>query len=102
MAQAWVKDPDEVLDYLFDFAALTNGTGESDYLQSGETILTQTVTTTAGITAESIAITHNGTCVLFWLRGGTAGAPSYTITVEIVTTNARIVERSQTIKVKER
>ncbi len=101
MAQAWVKDPDEVLDYVFDFAALTNGTGDSDYLESGETILSQTVTTTTGITAESIAITHNATCVLLWLRGGTAST-TYTITVEIVTSSARIVERSYSIKVKER
>jgi hypothetical protein len=101
MTQAWVKDPGEVLDYLFDFAALTNGTGGSDYLESGETILSQTVTASTGITVESIAVTHGATCVLFWLRGGTADV-LYTVTVEIVTSNARIVKRSHTVRVRER
>ena len=41
----FVKDPDAVLDYKFDWAALTNGSGSSDWLQAGETLSSHTIHT---------------------------------------------------------
>jgi len=40
MASVYVKDPSAVLDYKFDWKALTNGSGDSDWLGTTETIST--------------------------------------------------------------
>lgn len=90
------KDPDEVLDYLFDFAALTNGNGDEDYLQSGETISSHTVEAATGITKDSSAAANANTSVKVWLSGGTEGN-SYDVTCRIVTSLGRTVDRTMTI-----
>lgn len=97
----FLKDPDEVLDYKFDFAALTNGNGATDYLESGETISSETVTAGAGITLDSETITDSNTSVTIWLSGGTAGN-TYTVTCQIATSASRTVERSIYVTVAEK
>ena len=42
MPSAFTKDPQAVLDYKFDWAALTNGSCASDWLDDGETISSKT------------------------------------------------------------
>ena len=95
------KDPDEVLDYQFDWSALTNNTGTTNWLDEGETISAHTITATTGITVDSSTLINNDTAVLVWLSGGTDGE-DYTITCEIETSENRTAIRSAIISVRKR
>lgn len=86
----YVKDPDAVLDYGFDW---------SDWLATGEVITTSTWSVTTGLTKDSDS--SNDTATTIWVNGGTAGL-SYTITNHIITSAGRADDRSHTIKVKDR
>lgn len=83
----YTKDPDEVLDYQFNWATWL-GT---------DTISTSTVTVEPGITKDSDSNTTTAATV--WLSGGTAGA-NYTITNEITTAGGRTKEATILIKVR--
>lgn len=98
----FIKDPDAVLDYQWDFAPLTNARpgAKSDWLQSGETIDAATVTAEAGLTVDAHSIS-GGTAVTAWLSGGTAGN-TYTVRCRINTSFNRIDDRSIEIVVKDR
>ena len=97
----FTKDPDAVLDYKWDWKALTNGSGLSDWLASGEIISSHTVTVPAGITKDSSSQTDANTSVTAWLSGGTAGT-DYTVTCQIVTNAGRTDDRSILVQVLER
>ena len=99
--KTFVKDPDSVLDYKFDWKALTNGTGASDWLGSGETISSHTITADTGITVDSSAETDTDTSVTVWLSGGTAGT-SYNVACKIVTSGSRTDERTMVVMVQAR
>ena len=102
MAQSeWIKDPDAVLDYKYDWKALTNGSGTSDWLAAGETINTHTIDADTGITVGSSAQTDANTSVTVWLSKGTAGT-EYWVRCEIVTSGSRTDERRIKIKCEER
>ena len=90
MASSFLKDPDAVLDYMFDW---------SSWLQSGETISTSTMTASTGITVDSDVATTTTTTV--WLSGGTAGE-TYEVTNHITTSNSRAEDRTITIVCLER
>lgn len=95
------KDPDAVLDYKFDWAAETNGSGTSDWLQAGETISAHTIDEDTGISVDSSALTDANTSVTVWLSGGTAGT-KYAVRCEIETSASRTDERTMMIAVQER
>ena len=108
MAQSeWIKDPDAVLDYKWDWKALTNGTGTSDWLAAAEAIaaashtITVTPVTTAPLTVDSSAQTDANTSVTAWLSGGLEGT-DYEVACEIVTDASRTDERTMKIKCRER
>ena len=90
MAQLFVKDPDAVLDYAFDW---------SDWLATGETISSHTITTETGLTKDSDS--ESSGVVTVWLSGGTAGE-DYDVACKIVTSASRTDERTMTIRVKNR
>lgn len=92
MSNKFVKDPAAVLDYKFDW---------SDWLESGETISTRTVTAESGITVDSSSITDTNTSVTVWLSGGTAGV-NYDVTCRIVTSASRTDERTIEIICRDR
>ena len=96
-----IKDVDAVLDFKFDFKTNSNGRGFADWLESGETITSITITPDTGITVDSSSITDTGTTVTVWLSGGTAGV-EYNVACKIVTSAGRTDERSGTINVIER
>ena len=99
---AFTKDPDAVLDWYFDWAALSNGTGESDWLAGGESIADHEVTVApAGLVADSSAVVNGGTAVQVWLSGGVAGV-DYRVTCQVATSAGRTDERSATVKVRQR
>ena len=95
---AFTKDPGAVLDYKFDWKALANGSGLSNWLGSAEVISSHTVTVDGGITKDSDSITDTSTSVTVWLSGGAAGQ-SYKATCRIVTSQGRTDERTIIIKV---
>ena len=97
----FLKDPDAVLDYKFDWRASTNGTGDSDWLAAGETISSHTIDADTGITVDSSSQTDTNTSVTVWLSGGTAGT-TYAVRCEIVTSGSRTDERTMRILVEER
>ena len=101
MTNIFTKDPDAVLDYKFDWKAQTNGSGNSDWLASGETISSHTIDADTGITVDSSSQTDTNTSVTAWLSGGTAGT-EYVVRCEIVTSASRTDERSITIQVAQR
>lgn len=81
-----------VLDYKFDLAPLTNGRsdGESDWLASGETISSYTVTSSdADLVIDSSAITDSGVSVTVWISGGDITDSVYFVDLHIVTSDAR-------------
>lgn len=92
MPQLFTKDVDAVLDYRFDW---------SDWLETGDTIATRTVTATTGITVDSSSITDSSTSVTVWLSGGTVGA-TYDVSCLIVTVQSRTDERTVSVRVLER
>jgi hypothetical protein len=96
-----LKDPDAKLDYKFDWAALTNGTGTSDWLASGETIASKSVTVTSGLTKDSDSLADSNTSVLVWLSGGTAGE-DYEVVCHITTSDSRQDDRTLYVKVRQR
>ena len=101
MPSIFLKDPNAVLDYKFDWKAETNGNGDSDWLASGETISSKTVTVPDGITKDSDALTDTNTSVTIWLSGGTAGV-DYEVACKIATSASRTDERTIKIQVRER
>ena len=87
--QQFVKGPDEVLDFTFNWAT---------WLDS-DTIASDTVTVATGLTKDSDS--NDTTSVTVWLSGGTAGT-AYKVTSQIVTAAGRTAERTIIIKVQER
>lgn len=98
-----VKDPDEVLDYIVDFAPLTNSRygAASDWLLPGETLSSHAVSATTGITIDADSLTATDTAVLVWLSGGTL-YQQYDIDCIATTSANRTVSRSFRVKVRHR
>ena len=92
----YIKDPDAVKDYPFDFAALTNGSGATDWLASGETISSYTITAASGLAVDSFTLANSSTTVVVWISGGTAGT-TYTLACRITTSAGRTEERTVNI-----
>jgi hypothetical protein len=87
--EASPKDPQAVVDYTFNW---------SDWLASGETISSYTVTVD-GVTLDSDSQTT--TAVTAWLSGGAAGTNA-TINCQIVTSASRTDERTALVKIRTR
>lgn len=86
----FIKDPDAVLDYAFDWA---------DWLADGESISTYTITAEIGITKDSDS--RVGTAVVCWFSGGTAGE-IYSVVCHITTSDNRQDDRTMFIQIEER
>src|SRR5512145_949464 len=84
------KDPNAVLDYIFDWTLWLDGV--SDSISSVSTVVD------TGITCDSSIV--SGKTVIVWISGGTAGT-TYRVACRIVTTGSRIDDRSSFMKVKE-
>jgi len=99
----FLKDPNEVLDYKFDWAAETNNSvvGATNWLEDDETISSYTVTAEAGITKDSDSKEDLNTSIVVWLSGGTAGL-DYNVVCQVLTNKGRTGERTIVIRVRER
>ena len=85
----FVKDPEAVLDYEFDWSA---------WLANGETISSHTATVT-GATKDSSS--NSTTAVVVWVSGGTVDTEA-TVACRIVTSASRTDERTITLRVRHR
>lgn len=100
------KAPVSVLDYVMDWAALTNGTGPEDWLATGDTINTSAwlaqngITMGNGINGAPVP-SNTTTTATVWLLGGTLEA-DYLVTNRIVTVAGRTHERSLQVQVRTR
>lgn len=88
--KGFVKDPDAVLDYTFDWGPWLNG----DEIDSSNWTLE------SGITRVTDDIPTTSTTRIF-VSGGTAGQ-NYTLTNRVVTTGGRTDDRSFEIRVRQR
>lgn len=88
--RTFVKDPNDVLDYLWDW---------SDWLATGETIATSQMIPTAGITVDSAPSTD--TTATAWLSGGTAGVNAQ-VTNRITTNQGRTRDETILLQIRER
>tara|TARA_R110000782_G_scaffold219176_1_gene306510 strand:+ start:299 stop:601 length:303 start_codon:yes stop_codon:yes gene_type:complete len=84
------KDPDEVLDYRFDFSA--------DMTATADTIVTVAFVVT-GATLDSQSNTT--TTATAWVSGGAAGTTAQ-VSCEVTTAAGRVIARSVFLKLKER
>lgn len=86
----YLKDPDAVLDYIFDW---------SRWLAGNEEIVASNIEASAGINLDSQENTL--TTATAWISGGTSGQP-YTVTNRITTDLGRTDDRTITIRVTPR
>jgi hypothetical protein len=87
----YAKDPNAVLDYLWDW---------SGWLTAGDSIATAVVTVTSG----NVVLdndTNDTTSVTAWVSGGTAGTTA-TLTARITTAQLRTDDRTITLHIQER
>lgn len=87
---ALTKDPDAVLDYVFDWSA---------WLADGETILTHQVTVEAG-DAVIDSTSQTTDTVVAWLSGGTLGT-DVELRCRVTTTEGRIDDRTIVVLIRE-
>lgn len=98
-AEVFHKVPNDDEKYTMHFAGSTVLSERSDYLDSGETISSHTVTHPAGVTAPfGSTATDGATSITFWVGGGTVGE-EYDVTVQVTTSNSRVIERVMTFVV---
>ena len=89
MADSYIKDPDAVLDYQWNWAT---------WLPTGDTIASATVTAETGLTVDSDS--NTATVVTAWLSGGTVGE-SYDVTCRVVTADGRTDDRTITLVIRQ-
>ena len=100
----FVKDPQAVLDYKWDFKPLTHGVdgAETDYLAAGETITSTVVTAPTGIVVDSYSATDTNTSVTAWISGGTLDT-DYEIVCHVHTSvGSRVDDRTIIVQVRQR
>jgi hypothetical protein len=90
MGNSFRKDPHAILDYKFDW---------SEWLTSGETLSTYSVTLDAGLTLDDS--TFDNDSVTFWVSGGVDGN-SYDAVCHIATSSSREDDRTARFHIRER
>ena len=98
--EKYPKDPEAVLDYMFDWKSKTHGNGGSkDWLETDEVILNHEITVPTGITLDRSEEADGS--VVVWLSGGLGGV-TYRVECKITTNKGRVDERSIQVSVYER
>lgn len=90
----FMKDPDAVLDYMFDWRDAS-----IPWLATSETIVNHTITADTGLVVDSSS--ENNGKVTVWLSEGTAGQ-NYKVACRITTSEGRVDERTIWIRVTNR
>lgn len=81
MPDVFIKDPDEVLDYVRDWTEALEG----------DTIATSTWAVPTGIT--KVSDSHTTTAATIWLSGGTLGS-DYAVVNRVTTTGGRTFDKT--------
>ena len=89
MASSFVKDPNAVLDYKWDWTA---------WLPLGDTISTANVTVEAGDVVKN-SQSNTTTSVTAWISGGTLSTEAQ-ITARVVTAQGRTDDRTITLSIE--
>jgi len=98
----WIpKDPEAVLDFMFDWAGLEHENWPSNWLQPGEVIVSFNLTVPVGIVEETSSISLDQLAVIVWLSGGTV-CESYDVDCQITTNIPRTDSRKMRVKVVDR
>ncbi len=102
MSYKWQKDKRLAakLYYKFDWKALTNGSGNADWLNDGETITDFTISEDSGITVNSSGLTNDNTSITVMLSGGLLNE-TYDIKCSIVTSDTEEDNRVMSIRIIE-
>jgi len=88
------KDPNAVLDYLFDWSAWLDAHTPADTIASASVLAT-------GCTLITSTVEGSGTRVRAWISGGTVGQPA-AATCRITTAGGRVDDRTLTFTIKDR
>lgn len=97
-----IKDPDAVLDFVWDWRQNTNRSTGTDWLASGETIASATVSVVSGdVVVDSSGLTDSSSSVTAWLSGGTDGTDAE-VRCRIITSDSRTDDRTLILKVRNR
>lgn len=99
-----LKDSDSILKYTFDWAPVTNGRegAKIDWLDSGVTISSYTITADPGITIDSDALTDSNTSVTVTLSGGsTTEGTTHNILCHIVASDGQEEDKTLVIEMLE-
>jgi hypothetical protein len=96
----FVQDPQAVLDYKWDWRALTNGSGDQDWLSAGEVITDYEVTASAGLSIDSHALTNGDTAVIMWISVS-GSEKQYQTHCWIQTNQGRQDERTRILRVEQ-
>lgn len=90
MASSFIKDPNAVLDYQWDW---------TEWLPAGDTISTSNVTLAAGDVAIN-SQSNTTTSATAWISAGTAGTEAK-LTDRVVTAQGRTADRTITLKIEQ-
>jgi hypothetical protein len=90
MPSTWVKDPNTIIDRAVNWV---------NWLATGDSLATKTVTADSGLTVDSSAI--SGTSVTARLSGGTVGK-DYNVLYRITTTLGESDDQTITIKIRQK
>lgn len=106
MADHWYKDPDDTIQYVFDWAPLANGTGDSNWLDQTsspiETISSVSLTADSpGPHIDSYTLTDSNTSVTLKLSSGIAGNV-YKILCKITSSYGQVASRTAYLHVSNR
>ena len=106
MAEHWYKDPNDTIQYKFDWAPLENGTGDSNWLDRAsspkETISSVTLTADSpGPHIDSHSISDSSSTVTLKISGGIAGN-TYKILCVIVTSTGQTTSRTAYLHITNR
>jgi len=86
----FTKDPDAILDYIFDW---------SDWLATGEVIITALISVPTGLTI--VSQTKTATEAIAWISSGTTNT-TYRVECKILTNSGRTDVRAIQIRVADR
>jgi len=89
------KDPNDILDYTWDWTEWLDQIGDGDTINSFMLVLP------TGVTSPSSNVDGTDKMVIAFLAGGDAGE-THMVTCRIVTVNGRTADRSIHLKMRER
>lgn len=92
----WTKDPNDVVDYLFDWTLWLSG----DPIDPDDTIASADVTAPDGLTVDTSSIVNDNTGVVARLSSGSLGE-TYGVQCRITTAGGQVKDRTEYVVIEE-